>query len=948
MSESSDTLDLRLLRGLARAVLTRPRWFIAPQILLFAVCVAYTVANLEFVMDRNSLLDSTLDYNRNFLAYRTEFPDEPDLVAVVESEDPEKNRQFVERLAARLEAVSTSASPTNLLTDVFFKGDLKLMGRKALLFVPATNLVELKRVMGEYRPFLEQFAGASNLNSLFAGVNRAIVEAGRKPSSDSDSLIQALPALERIVRRATESLSRPGNPPSPGVDALFDSGNAAEDRKYITLGHGRIYLVTARPRAVTPAEYARPAPSFWRDLIRPTGSDAATATERRKKAAQAALNEQAVQQFRDLVAVTEAEVTGVNTGVTGENVLDFDEMVQSQRDSTLATIISLVLVVLIFIFGYRQFGRPLKATASLVIGIGYTMAYTTATVGHLNILTITFVPMLIGLAIDFGVHLITRFEEELACGRSQTDAMTLAMVYTGKGIFTGCLTTAGAFLAMSLTHFRGIREMGIICGGGLVICLIPMMTFLPALLIRRKEPAIIPDSARAPQASGDDNGEPDFRARLERLWLDRPGTVLGVAAVLTLLAAAGLPRVRFDYNLLNMQSPEIRSVEFEHKLLASSEKSVIFGAVVATNLAEARDLEAKLLARPNVASVESMSRFLSEDAAAKGPLIAEIGATTSPIRFAEPDRRPVDVDDLGQVLWSLGGYLGLAADEVSARGRTNILKEINSLRSSLVELRAAMFRGTPTEVQHRSQKLAAFQTALFDDLRETIGALQVQEAPTSLKPEDLPPALRNRFIGRNGNLLLQVYPKSNVWERAPQEAFIRDMQAVAPKATGAPVQMYYYTELLKKSYVEAAWWALGATVILVGAHFQNPGSIVLSLVPVGLGTVWVMGLMGWTGLPFNPANVMMLPLVIGIGITNGIHILNRFAEEKNPSILAKSTGKAVFVSGLTTIVGFGSLLLAQHTGIRSLGLVMALGTTTCMVAGLTVLPAILTLLGRRR
>jgi len=110
-----------------------------------------------------------------------------------------------------------------------------------------------------------------------------------------------------------------------------------------------------------------------------------------------------------------------------------------------------------------------------------------------------------------------------------------------------------------------------------------------------------------------------------------------------------------------------------------------------------------------------------------------------------------------------------------------------------------------------------------------------------------------------------------------------------------------------------------------------------------LGTLWVVGLMGWTGIPFNPANIMMLPLVIGIGITNGIHILNRFAEERNPSILAKSTGKAVFVSGLTTIVGFGSLVLAQHQGIRSLGLVMALGTTTCMVAGLTVLPAILTL-----
>lgn len=266
MSEPAEMLVFRGLRSLARAILARPRWFVWPQVALVAACAAYTVTHLEFVMDRNSLLDSTLDYNRNFLAYRAEFPAEADLVAVVESEDPEKNRQFVERLAARLEAVSTAVSPTNLLSDVFYKGDLKVLGPKALHFVPATNLTQLRNTLGDYRPFLEQFSGASNLNSLFAGVNTAIRTAGQKSEREAEGLIQALPALERILRRATESLSRPGNPPSPGVDALFDAGSAAEDRKYITLGGGRIYLVTARPRPVTREEYASPPRRFWQRL----------------------------------------------------------------------------------------------------------------------------------------------------------------------------------------------------------------------------------------------------------------------------------------------------------------------------------------------------------------------------------------------------------------------------------------------------------------------------------------------------------------------------------------------------------------------------------------------------------------------------------------------------------------------------------------------------------
>jgi hypothetical protein len=123
--------------------------------------------------------------------------------------------------------------------------------------------------------------------------------------------------------------------------------------------------------------------------------------------------------------------------------------------------------------------------------------------------------------------------------------------------------------------------------------------------------------------------------------------------------------------------------------------------------------------------------------------------------------------------------------------------------------------------------------------------------------------------------------------------------------------------------------------------------VILALLPVGLGTLWMTGIMGALNIPFNPANIMTLPLVIGIGVTSGIHILNRFAEEGSPSVLDKSTGKAVLISGVTTVFGFGSLLIARHQGIASLGLIMAIGTTTCMVAALTSLPALLRLLGMR-
>ena len=232
---------------------------------------------------------------------------------------------------------------------------------------------------------------------------------------------------------------------------------------------------------------------------------------------------------------------------------------------------------------------------------------------------------------------------------------------------------------------------------------------------------------------------------------------------------------------------------------------------------------------------------------------------------------------------------------------------------------------------------------MFNDVRETFQVLRNQDDRAPLRVEDLPPSLRDRFVGVTGQYLLQVYPEKDVWQRANQKEFVEQLRTIDPNVTGTPVQLLEYTELLKKSYEEAALYSLGAIVLLVMFHFRSPTSVLLSLLPVAIGSIWLGGLMGAFGVPFNPANIMTLPLVLGIGVTNGIHILNRFAEEQQANILAHSTGKAVFVSGLTTIAGFGSLIIAQHQGIRSLGYLMAAGVTTCMVAGLTFLPALLNL-----
>ncbi len=869
-------------------------------------------------MSRDNLVGANKKYHQVFMRYRKEFPGEDELAVVVQSGDLERNRQFIERLAAKLEA------ETNLFTDVFYKGDLKALGPKALLFAPESDLTQMRRVLSDYRPFIQEFTEATNLDSLFNLINRQFRTAKQETNAENNSMVKAIPALQRIIEQATASLSMSGTPVSPGLNALFGEGGETEKRIYITFDNGRIYLVTAR----APSEEVVP---------------------------------QAVERLRKLIQQTSFEVPGVNVGLTGQPVLDYDEMQQSQRDSTMASIVSLVVCSLIFIYAYRQAWRPLKAVACLIVGLGYSMGFTTLTVGHLNILTITFAPILIGLAIDFGIHFITRYEEEMRAGRTTTEAIDKAMVFTGQGIVTGALTTAAAFLAMALTDFKGIQEMGIISGGGLVLCLAPMMTLLPILLMRGRQNAL--DHEKGPQTGK--------RAQIEELWLQRPVPVMLIVLALCLAAASQFHRVYFDYDLLHMQSQSLPSVVYEKKLLFSGQ-SIMFAALEAGSLQEAREFEQKAKALPAVASVDgddkgtAVFELLTSEQTQKLKTVQAIKNELASLRFAPIDTNAVRLNDLGATLWSTMGYCSLASNTVNemqsnslaapesgARltlaanatqdSQADLARQLGELHNSIRDLRVKMLSGDPAI----PGRLWHYQEALFKYVQSTFAAIQTHDTASHLRPEDLPSVIHNRFVGVSGKKFrVLVFPKNDIWQHEVQEQFISQLRSVIPEdqVTDTPVQLLEYTTLLKDSYVQAAWYALAAIALMVLFHFRSIVCVILALLPVAIGTIWMGGIMGLTGIPFNPADIMTLPLVIGIGVTNGIHILNRFAEERQAGILAKSTGKAVLVSGLTAMTGFGSLILAQHQGIRTLGLVMSLGIATCMLAGLTFLPPVLSVL----
>ncbi|MDB6017488.1 MAG: putative exporter of the superfamily [Pedosphaera sp.] len=880
----------RILRRLAEVVFKYPRWLVYPQIIISGLCVLYAAHGLKVDMNRDHLIGPGVKYHEIYLKFRKEFPGEDQLV-LVEGDKWERNHQFIERLAARIKR------ETNLVAEIFYKGDLTTMGPKALLLAPTADLEQMRKSVNENLPFLREFTQATNLDSLFGMVNRQFRNAGGDAKGQGEDPVKALPFLDNILVEANQSVSTPGQPPPPGVERLFGGEQkAGESSSYLTFDRGRIFMLTFRPtnEAVAP---------------------------------------QTIERLRQLIRETESEVPGVNAGLTGGLVLNYDEMRQSEHDSIIAGLAALIICSLIFIIAYHEVSRPLKAAFCLLIGFGYTLGFATLTIGHLNIMSVTFAPMLIGLAIDFGVQYITRYEEEMRNHLTVVETISKATVFTGQGIVISGLTTAVAFLAMGLTHFKGIREVGIICGGGLLLCLIPMMTTLPALLVLGRQDLSPQDTHLTRQ----------IRLRIERVWLQHPVAVIVITLLLCVAAARQIGNVYFDYDLLNLQSKNLDSVRLENKLFQSAERSVMFAAVIADSPQDARQLEEKIKALPTVSGVDSVAGYLTGEQDRKLELIRRLKSDLAGIHFAPVDRQPVQLDQLSITLWYLKGYLGLAA-EATQKSKPDLSRQLLSLQEHISEFRRTLHSGQP----QIPEQINKYQQVLFKDFHDTIGALKTQDASGPLRASDLPAVLRDRFIGTTGKYLLQVYPKKNIWVHENQHELIQQLEAVVSpeKVTGTPIQIYENTTLLKRSYQQAAWYSLGAIILMLFLHFRSPGYVILALLPVGIGFIWLLGFMGATGIPFNPANIMTLPLVVGIGVTNGIQILNRVAEERQPGVLAKSTGKAVLVSGLTAITGFGTLLLAKHQGIKSLGEVMPVGIATCMIAGLTCLPAVLILLKR--
>lgn len=894
-------LDQMFRKVLLAPALRRPMTVVLAAGFLAALSLLLAATRLEFHTNRLDLISSGDRYKKLEERYGQEFEELPErVVVVIRSENPATAKGFAAALGRRWET-----DPH--IDKVFYRIGLDSLKNKALLYLSPDDLIALRQKLHEHQGLLEDLAASPTLQNLFALINREMTATlvGHVFTGFLEEDVQEKEPLDfslllSILRQMNQRLDGPHAYRSPWETLFTKDAEASSQDGFLWSDDKHLLFVLANPKAE--------AGSFNR-FKRP------------------------VQQIRADVRELQKDYPEVEVGITGKAVLESDEMAAAQRDMTIATLISLLGVAFLFVVFFRGVVRPALAVTTLIIGLSWSLGFLTLTIGHLNILTIVFMPMLIGLGIDFPIHFIARYEEERAGGRDTRRALERTFSGTGMGILAAALTTAFAFSTLLLTGFKGLMELGFISGSGLLLAVLATFTALPALLVfhERQRTVGVPTQGRLRAGARVGYLEPLYRY---------PWATLAASALLVGVSLLALGRVRSDFNLLHLQSEGTESVIWEQKIFESTKRSVLFGEIAAGSLEEVKRKVAALKSLPSVAEVESIASVIPEDQERKLRLIKELRPLLADISLQRVKADSVDFAALRSVLE------GIKFKMVEDSGAPPEMREVRRLIERFLETTGRM---SETDVR---QALSGFQEELGRDLEEKLAILKGNLQAEPMTIADLPPELRTRYVGKTGKYRLFVFPSEDVWEFHPLARFVADLTSVDPDALGAPVTNFAYLRATKEGYEKAGLYAFLGVAFLALLTFRAVVPTLLALVPLAVGAVWTLGLMALLQVPFNVANLLFLPLIAGIGIGNGIHVVHRFRESKHvagePSPLARSTGKAIALSSLTTMVGFGSLMISNHRGIHSLGLVITLGVGSVLAASVTVLPGLLLILSRRR
>jgi len=892
---------------------------------LFAVASIWVVAaRFNVVNNTSDLLSDKYPSKINYNELVHDFGSDYRFIVLIQSPDVDQNRRAADEVGKYLETLKPQI--TTVLSKIDFSGI-----KPRLLFTRLPDELEKIADQLESQANLQKKSEeksrqiALDLNSILGEANQKFDDPTylRKKENWKDFkpfVKQFVSILNKVAAQADgKTLAQEEAKLSTDDTTLddFDANEMLAEHEYFSLQGGKAVLVFA----------------YTGEQEKDSDAPFSNTTEK----------------IRQHLKELEAKYPGAELRLTGEPSLDADEMAATKIDTTKATCITLVLIIGLFLLSYRTFLRPAFTFSVLIMAVLWSLGFALVSVGHFNVLSIAVIPMVLGIGIDFGIQILGRYEEELGLGRTVNEAVTAALQHTGVAIITGGSTTAAAFFTLCFNDFVGLAELGIIAGASMIFCITANLVVLPAVFLLRDRPR----SAVQLKVQSS-NSAWHFIHTWDRDMVRNPWLWIGVSVVISVAAALSLPQLKFDYNLLHLDDPNADSIKVLYEVMdaskndAGTQVSTIYASVVANNPDEARDLSKQLLALPVVAKVDSILDLVPEDQDKKIPIIQRIVAAAAALNVKPATNKNVDIPRARQDIASLLSQAreGLKQAKAYMHISTIAKDAVEAFASMVPALEQAEKALNSAPVDVIQKRFSVSSTGAFSRMQTNMALLKTQKADRGLTLADIPPQLQKLYLAQNGTgkILLQVYGKQDLWERAPDEEFVDAVLSVAPKATGTPVLNYYATELLRVSYLWAAVWAFVAIVVLILLHFQSLKYLLLTLTPLVLAVLWRTGAMVWFGIEFNPANIVTLPLIIGIDVAFGVYIIDRYREDGKLSIFAGSTGKAIIMSSLTSLFGFSSLLISQFRGMWDIGQLMSLGIAIGLVTAIFILPQILVLL----
>ncbi len=864
------TIESALL-GWVRVVNASPRLFLFSVAALALAGSIFASVQLRVNTDASDMIDPDLPYRVAQRDFEAAFPNLDDMILVwVSAPSADEVDAFTAALTEMLE------TRTDTIRSVYAPTAHPFFSRNGLLLLSESELESQLDRLTKAAPVIEALNQDQSADSLFATLARR-ADLERQADTGDDSF------LDPVYRELAAV-----------IDARLDGA---------------------------------PRPLSWQRLF--TVEDGTETVHQRVIAVSPKLDFMSLQPARDVIAVIRDAAArvkaggpwvGLEYGVTGTPALRTEELRSVSSGIEVSLGLSFVLVAVLLWLAFRSVGMVVTALSTLVLTLGLTAGFAALTIGALNLVSIAFAVLLIGLGIDFAIHFALHIMETRRRGESTPASVQLSIREVGGALALCAPTTALAFFAFVPTQFVGMAQLGIISGAGVLIAFLVAITVIPAAA------AILPVSVtgRVPAAG----------RHLTGLASGRIGRGLALLTVVLGIAAIPLlPQVRFDADPMRLRDPDSPSVQTFQRLFDDPNTTPYRLSVLLESQEEAEALGTRLEALSQVGKVISLQDFVPDDQDIKLDLI---DLASTPLQSALRDRGD------RQTTVSNGTLPGLDALRLQLADSPQT-PAVRGLDGSLEALSRAA-RQDPALV-------GALESDLFRFWDFQMARLKAQLSPEPVTLEDLPPEIVERYRARDGRSRIEVVPDEalDMRDEGMRKAFVDAVVADAPGATGSALTVLRAAEIVAMAMVQASVTAAFVVFVLLWVLLRDVVMVLVILFPVVLAAIFTSAAGVLLSQPYNFANVIVIPLLIGLGADSGIHLALRSRQfVSHSTVFETTTPRAVFFSALTTIASFGTLILSDHRGTASMGALLTLAITFTLLCSLLVLPATLDTVTRRR